>query len=91
VPVVDGNKASINFQTTHREGALARVLGVIAINKVNLSKLQSFPIPGSEFKYQFHADMEFDNIKKFDSVIEKIAPLTESLKIYGVYHKGVWK
>ena len=91
VPVVDGNKASINFQTTHREGALARVLGVIAIHKVNLSKLQSFPIPGSEFKYQFHADMEFDNIKKFDSVIEKITPLTESLKIYGVYHKGIWK
>lgn len=86
-----GNKASINFQTIHREGVLARVLGVIAIHKVNLSKLQSFPIPGSEFKYQFHADMEFDNIKMFEQVIEKIKPLTEALKIYGIYNKGVWK
>lgn len=86
-----GNKASINFKTIHKEGALARVLGVIAIHKVNLSKLQSFPIPGSDFKYQFHADMEFDNIKTFHRVIEKITPLTEGIKIYGIYKKGIWK
>lgn len=87
----EGNKASINFQTIHKEGSLARVLGVIAIHDINLSKLQSFPIPGSEFKYQFHVDMEFDNIKKFQKVIEKIKPLTEEIKIYGVYNKGAWK
>lgn len=87
----NGNKASINFTTIHKEGALARVLGVIAIHKVNLSKLQSFPIPGSEFKYQFHADMEFDNIKTFERVMEKLKPLTEGIKIYGIYKKGIWK
>ncbi len=86
-----GNKASINFQTIHKNGTLARVLGVIAIHKVNLSKLQSFPIPGSEFKYQFHADMEFDNIKTFERVMEKLKPLTEDIKIYGIYNKGIWK
>lgn len=89
--VQTGNKASINFQTVHKEGALARVLGVIAIHKVNLSKLQSFPIPGSEFKYQFHADMEFDNLETFEKVIKKIKPLTEDIKIYGIYNKGIWK
>lgn len=86
-----GNKASVNFQTVHKHGSLARVLGVIAIHGINLSKLQSFPIPGSEFKYQFHVDMEFDNLKKFHRVIEKIKPLTEEIKIYGVYNKGIWK
>lgn len=86
-----GNKASINFETTHKEGSLARVLGVLAIHKINLTKLQSFPIPGSEFKYQFHADMEFDNMASFERVIEKIKPLTEQIKIYGVYNKGLWK
>ena len=86
-----GNKASINFQTVHKEGSLARVLGVMAINGINLSKLQSFPIPGSEFKYQFHVDMEFDSMKRFYQVIEKIKPLTEEIKIYGVYNKGAWK
>lgn len=86
-----GNKASVNFQTIHKEGALARVLGVMAIHQVNLSKLQSFPIPGSEFKYQFHADLEFDSIHTFETVIEKIKPLTEAIKIYGIYNKGIWK
>lgn len=92
VPAVqEGNKASVNFQTVHKEGSLARVLGVIAIHKVNLTKLQSFPIPGSEFKYQFHADMEFDSMHSFERVIEKMKPLTEQIKIYGVYNKGLWK
>jgi prephenate dehydratase len=86
-----GNKASINFQTIHQEGSLARVLGVIAIHGINLTKLQSFPIPGSNFKYQFHADMEFDDVKKFNQVIEKIKSLTEAIKIYGIYNKGIWK
>jgi len=86
-----GNKASINFQAIHKEGSLARVLGVIAIHKVNLSKLQSFPIPGSAFKYQFHADMEFDNIETFEKVIKKIKAFTEDIKIYGIYNKGIWK
>jgi prephenate dehydratase len=87
----EGNKASINFQTIHQRGSLARVLGVIAIHKINLTKLQSFPIPGTEFRYQFHVDMEFDNMKSFERVIEKIKPLTEELKIYGIYNKGIWK
>ncbi len=86
-----GNKASINFQTIHKEGALARVLGVMTIHNVNLSKLQSFPIPGSEFKYQFHADMEFDSMKTFEKVIEKLKTHTEAIKIYGIYNKGLWK
>ena len=67
------------------------MLTKIAEGGINLSKLQSFPIPGSDFKYSFHADMEFDSIEQFEKVIEKIKPLTEELKIYGVYKKGLWK
>src|SRR5882672_7532526 len=55
--VVEGaNKASINFHTDHSKGSLARVLTKIADEGINLSKLQSMPIPGSDFKYSFHAD-----------------------------------
>ena len=55
---------------------------------INLSKLQSFPIPGSNWQYSFHADMEFENVDQFDRVIEEIKPVTEELKVYGVYRKG---
>lgn len=89
--VNDANKASVNFQTDHSRGSLAKVLTKIAEGGINLSKLQSFPIPGSDFKYSFHADMEFDTIDQFQTVVEQIRPLTEELKIYGVYKRGLWK
>jgi prephenate dehydratase len=87
----DANKASVNFQTDHSRGSLAKVLTKIADGGINLSKLQSFPIPGSDFKYSFHADMEFDTIDQFQIVVEQMKPLTEELKIYGVYKRGLWK
>ena len=89
--VADANKASVNFQTDHSRGSLAKVLTKIAEGGINLSKLQSFPIPGSDFKYSFHADMEFDTIDEFQIVVDQIKPLTEELKIYGVYKRGLWK
>lgn len=92
VKVDDGaNKASVNFHTDHSRGSLARVLGKIADGGINLSKLQSFPIPGSDFKYSFHADMEFDDLTQFHKVVENIRPLTASLKIYGIYRNGMDK
>ena len=90
-PVNDANKASVNFHTDHSRGSLAKVLTRIAEGGINLSKLQSFPIPGSDFKYSFHADMEFETIDQFEKVIEQMRPITEEIKIYGVYKRGIWK
>ncbi len=84
----DANKASIIFNTDHSKGSLAKVLTKIAEGDINLSKLQSMPIPGSDWKYSFHADMEFDTIEQFNKVIQNIAPLTDDLKIYGIYKNG---
>ena len=90
-PVEQADKASVNFHTDHSRGSLAKVLTKIAEGGINLSKLQSFPIPGSDFKYSFHADMEFDFKEQFNKVIEQIKPLTAGLDIYGIYKKGLWK
>ncbi len=89
VPAIpNANKASVNFVTDHSKGSLARVLTKIAEGGINLSKLQSFPIPGSDFKYSFHADMEFETIDQFHKVIEEMKPSTVELKIYGIYKNG---
>lgn len=86
--IENANKASVNFHTDHSRGSLAKVLTQIAEGGINLSKLQSSPIPGSDFRYSFHADMEFDSLDRFYSVIREIKKTTEDLKIYGVYKKG---
>jgi prephenate dehydratase len=88
-PVKDANKASVTFHTDHSRGSLAKVLTLIANAGINLSKLQSYPIPGSDWKYSFHADMEFENKDEFDNVIGIIKPAISDLKIYGIYKKGI--
>jgi prephenate dehydratase len=91
-PEPDGaDKASVNFHTDHSRGSLAKVLTRIADGGINLSKLQSFPIPGSDFKYSFHADLEFDSRADLKKVIDGITPLTDSLRILGIYRKGILK
>lgn len=88
VEIKDANKASINFQTNHTQGSLAKVLTKISEEGINLSKLQSMPIAGTNFKYSFHADLEFDNKKQFDKAMKNINSLTEDIKVYGIYKNG---
>lgn len=91
-PVIPGaDKASVCFQTPHERGSLARVLSAIAQAGINLSKLQSFPVPGTSFRYAFHADLEFDHPGMLDQVLRRIRPMTEAMTVYGVYKRGIWK
>ena len=82
------NKASINFHTDHEKGSLSKILAIIAKKDINLSKLQSFPLAGSQFKYGFHADLEFDSVEQFDTVIKKIEKKVKFLRVLGTYKKG---
>jgi prephenate dehydratase len=86
--VAEPDKASVNFHTDHSRGSLARVLTTIADGGINLSKLQSMPIPGSDWEYSFHADMEFEGMDQFHRVVDAIKPITAELKILGTYKKG---
>ena len=84
----DANKASLIFQTDHSKGSLAKVLTKISEADVNLSKLQSMPIPGSDWRYSFHVDCEFTHLEQLNEVIKNIKPLTADIKVYGVYKNG---
>jgi prephenate dehydratase len=86
--IENADKASIYFQTDHSRGILSKVLAKIAQGNVNLSKLQSMPIPGSTFKYGFYADLEFENNKQIEKVLENVKALTNSTKVLGLYNKG---
>jgi len=88
VNIINANKASVNFVTGNEKGSLAKVLTVIAAEGINLSKLQSMPIPGSNFKYSFHADMEFENEEHFNKLLIKLKDITEALTVLGIYKNG---
>jgi len=86
--VNNANKASISFQTDHSKGALVKVLAKIAEANINLSKLQSMPIPTEEWQYRFHADLEFESLHDFENAVDAIKKVTAELRIFGVYRKG---
>jgi prephenate dehydratase len=86
--IEEANKASIYFQTDHSKGILSKILAKIASRGVNLSKLQSMPIPGSTFKYGFYADLEFDTLKQIEKVLIEVKDTTNSFKVFGLYKKG---
>ena len=84
----EADKASLSFNTDHSRGSLAKVLTKIADGGINLSKLQSFPIPSNAWRYNFHADLEFDSMEQFQRVIKAIEPVTDTIKVYGIYKNG---
>ena len=51
-------KTSLIFTTPHREGALAHCLHLLAKHSVNLTKLESRPVPRRPWEYLFYADIE---------------------------------
>ncbi len=91
VAVEDADKASVYFETDHGKGSLAKVLTAIAEKGANLSKLQSMPIPGSDFLYGFYADMEINDMGHFSEVIHAAEKLTAHLKVFGAFKKGILK
>ncbi len=80
------DRSSLLLITPHEPGALFRVLSRIAALGVNLLKLESRPIPGSEFEFMFYVDIESTpGDSAFAEAISQISPLCDSLAYLGSY------
>jgi len=83
------NKASIVFTLPHAEGSLAKVLSVFSFYGINLTKIQSLPIIGREWEYQFYVDFKFDDLERYKQSLVAIKPLINELRTLGEYPEGV--
>lgn len=82
------NKASIVFTTPHTEGSLSHILSVLSFYNINLTKIQSLPIIGREWEYQFYVDIKYSDVSRFHQALQAIKPLTNDLMILGEYVDG---
>lgn len=82
------NKSSIVFTLPHTEGSLSHVLSVLSFYNINLTKIQSLPIIGREWEYQFYVDVKFSDIVRYNQSLDAIRPLISELKTLGEYPEG---
>ena len=79
------NKSSLVFVLPHSEGSLSRILSVLSFYGINLTRIQSLPIIGREWEYQFYIDLTFSDYNRYKQSIEAIMPLVANLKVLGEY------
>ena len=79
------NKASMCFTLSHTPGSLAHVLTILSFYGMNLTRIQSLPIPGQEWQYFFYVDIKFDDQLRYEQALAAVRPLMEDLNILGEY------
>lgn len=82
------DKTSIHFALAHKIGSLSKILSILSYYNINLTKIQSMPIMGKEWEYQFYVDLMFDDFTMYRQSLEAIKPFTSDLGILGEYMKG---
>lgn len=83
----NANKTSCVLETPHKPGALWHALGVLADAQINLTKLESRPIPDKPWRYQFLIDVEAAGLN-LHKVVKQLEKLGCNVRILGEYLAG---
>lgn len=78
-------KISCAVELPHTPGSLARLLTRIAGLDINLTKIESRPIPEAAWHYRFFIDMELDGPDQDESVVKVLSDSTEAYRLLGRY------
>ena len=81
----NANKASLAFSVAHRPGTLVQALEEFAKAGVNLTKIESRPVPGMPWEYVFFVDLRFDSAAQIDAALVQLARHCHMVKELGRY------
>jgi prephenate dehydratase len=84
-PPADAHKMSIAMRLAHRPGALLASLEPFSRHGVNLQKIESRPIHGRPWEYQFFLDLEADSPSQLESALAEVRQATSDLRVLGLY------
>ena len=89
VPLATPDKASIIFTVNNEIGALAKVLTTFAQYGLNMSRIESRPLPDTTFVYFFLADFEGEmDAAHLSRAMEQARPFVRDLRLLGVYPRA---
>ena len=83
------NKSSICFTLPHKPGSLAHILTILSFYDMNLTRIQSLPIPGKKWQYFFYADLRFESFDRYLQSLSAVRPLIEDFTILGEYTSAI--
>ncbi len=83
--VSDSNKMSVAFAIEHRPGTLVAALERLAVAGVNLTKIESRPVPGNPWEYVFYVDVRFDSADRANEAVETLRQHCRMVKVLGQY------
>jgi len=86
---INFNKVSLYFTLPHKVGSLADVLNTTAKYNLNLTKIESLPVLGAKWKYEFYIDLIVDNLEIYEKALKIILSQTLELKVLGEYKEGI--
>lgn len=79
-------KTSLIVAVPHEAGALLKALSVLHRHAINLTKLESRPMPGTPFQYLFYLDFEGNAASEgVRAALDDLSGATAFLKILGSY------
>ncbi len=81
----DPDKVSLAFGVPNRPGSLVDVLGIFAAHGLNLTRLESRPVPGSPWEYVFYADYQMTDAAIADRALAELAASCLFVKELGRY------
>jgi prephenate dehydratase len=79
------DKASLAFSVAHRPGTLVLALEEFARVGVNLTKIESRPVPGMPWEYVFFVDLRFESAAQIDAALGQLGLHCQMVKELGRY------
>jgi prephenate dehydratase len=79
------NKMSLAFAIDHRPGTLVAALQRLAWAGVDLTKIESRPVPGSPWEYVFYVDVRFDTPGASEAAVTALMEHCRMVKVLGQY------
>lgn len=84
------NKASLVFSTPNEPGSLFACLKILSERGINLSKLESRPIAGKPWRYQFYVDITIPEAEGiFEAAMDELKTKTEDFRFLGAYRASL--
>lgn len=86
-PTQNASKCTLILSLRHEPASLYKLLGIFAELSINVTKIESRPVPGKPFEYSFHIDLETtpQSAGTLYEAVERAKAATVEIRVLGFY------